>query len=152
MKKTDFKKLNKVQQELLEKAFEAMKNSYNPYSNFYVGAAILSDDERMVGGANVENAAYGTTVCAECSALVRARAEGIKKIIKVAVIGRNSKQLVSDPVSPCGACRQMIFEFSQVSDFDIEVIMSNTKMDKIIIAKISELLPLGFGPKSFDKI
>ncbi len=149
MKKIDFQKLNKIEQSLLQKAFEVMNNSYNPYSKFYVGAAILDSENKIFVGTNVENAAYGNTICAECSALTSARANGVKKVLKIAVIGKNFKKAVLDPVSPCGSCRQMIFEVSQVSGTDIEVIMSNTKMDKIIIAKISELLPLGFGPKNF---
>ncbi len=149
MKKTNFQKLKKIEQSLLQKAFGAMDNSYNPYSKFYVGAAILDSENKIFVGTNVENAAYGNTICAECSALTSARAGGVKKIIKIAVIGKSFKKAVLDPVSPCGSCRQMIFEVSQVSGNDIEVIMSNTKMDKIIIAKISELLPLGFGPNNF---
>lgn len=149
MKKTNFQKLNKIDQNLLKRAFEVMNNSYNPYSKFYVGASVLSSDNEIFVGTNVENAAYGNTVCAECSALTSARAGGIRKILKIAIIGKNCRKAILQPVSPCGSCRQMIFEVSQVSGNDIEVIMSNTKMDKIIIAKISELLPLGFGPNNF---
>lgn len=149
MKKINFQKLNKIDQNLLKRAFEVMNNSYNPYSKFYVGAAVLGDGNKIFVGTNVENSAYGNTICAECSALTSARADGIKKVLKIAVIGKNYKKAVLDPVSPCGSCRQMIFEASQVSGVDVEVIMSNTKMDKIIVAKISELLPLGFGPNNF---
>ncbi len=140
MKKTSFNKLSKKDQDLLMSASDAMLKAYNPYSNFFVGAAILSFDNKIISASNFENVSYGATICAERSALVSANAQGIRKIKKIAIISKNSKK----PISPCGICRQMIFESSQLSNFDIEVIMSNNKMDKIIIAKISELLPLAF--------
>jgi cytidine deaminase len=147
MKKTTFKNLNPTQQQLVLEAAKAMEKAYNPYSHFFVGAAIMTPDKKIITGANVENAAYGSCICAERSALVRANAEGIRKISHIAVIGRPGKKVCPDPVAPCGACRQMIFESSQISKIDTEIIMANTKMDKIIIARISELLPLAFGPK-----
>jgi len=151
MKKTTFEKLNSEQRKLVLAAADVMKNAYNPYSHFYVGAAIMTSDKKIITGANMENAAYGSSICAERAALVRANDEGFKKISKLAIIGRAGKQAVAEPVSPCGACRQMIFEASQVSEIDTEIIMSNTNMDKIIVSHINELLPLGFGPKNFKK-
>lgn len=151
MKKTTFKQLSEDQKKLLLAANTAMEEAYNPYSHFYVGAAIMTPDKKIVTGANVENAAYGSSICAERSALVRANAEGIKKINKIAIIGRANQNSVANPVAPCGACRQMIFEASQISNINIEIIMANTKMDKIIISSINELLPLAFGPKDLKK-
>lgn len=146
MKTTSFSKLNSEQQRLLLAAKEVAKMAYNPYSHFYVGAALLSKDKKIITGANMENAAYNPTICAERSALAKANSEGIRKFSKIAVIANADGQAIKDPVSPCGTCRQMLYEAAQVSGNDIEVIMSNTKMTKIIIASTKELLPLAFGP------
>ena len=146
MKNISYKNLSLIQQKLLQEASIVMEKSYNPYSNFFVGAAVLGDNNKIISGTNIENSAYGSTICAEASALVRAQAEGIKRIKQIALIAKNGSKNLIEPISPCGNCRQIILEFSKKSKIDIEVIMSNTKMDKIIIAKISELLPLAFGP------
>jgi cytidine deaminase len=141
MKKTSFQKLNEKDKELLKKALEATDSSYSPYSGFCVGAAILSLDGKIAIGSNIENSAYGSTICAESSALSNFRSEGLEKAIRIAIIaGKGAGEIVS----PCGNCRQLLFEFSRDSGIDIEVVMSNTEMDKIVIARISELLPLGF--------
>ena len=147
MKKINYKKLTIKERQLLLAATDVLKNAYNPYSKFAVGAALLSQDDEIITGANVENAAYGSCICAERSALVRANAMGIRKFSKIAIIARRSNGPTLDITAPCGACRQMIFEAAQVSEQDLEVIMANTKMTKIIKATISELLPLAFGPK-----
>ncbi len=144
MQKKLYKNLNPIQKKLLQGAVKVMKNAHNPYSSFFVGCTILGDNNKIVSGVNVENSAYGSTICAEASALVRAQAEGIKKIKQIAIIAKNKTTNLSEPITPCGNCRQIISEFSKKSKVDIEIIMSNTKIDKIIIAKISELLPLAF--------
>ncbi|MEI7452536.1 MAG: cytidine deaminase [Candidatus Falkowbacteria bacterium] len=151
MQRTSYKRLTLDRQKLLKAAAEAMKNDYNPYSHFYVGAAILTSKGKIITGSNVENAAYGSSICAERSALVRMTSEGNQKAVRMAIIGQAGKKAVDMPVTPCGACRQMIIEAAQFSAVDVEVIMSNTKMDKIIIATISELLPLAFGPNNLKK-
>ena len=147
MKKINYKKLTAIQQELLMAAQGALKNAYNPYSGFAVGAALLSLKGEIITGANVENAAYGSSICAERAALVRANAMGIRKFSQLAVIGQAASGATTVVTAPCGACRQMIFEAAQLSGRDIKVIMADTKMTKIVIATISELLPLAFGPK-----
>ena len=142
-----FEELTGGKQTLLLKASEALKFTYNPYSNFSVGAALLSLDGDIITGSNVENAAYGSTICTERAALLRANAIGKRIFPAIAVIGRGKNFDCPDIVAPCGSCRRMLFEAAQVSDIDMGVIMSNTKMDKIVVAPISELLPFGFGPK-----
>lgn len=148
-----YKDLTRDNQRLLDAAEEAMANAYNPYSNFFVGAALRAYPGLMIKGANVENAAYGSTICAERSALVRANAMGIRGIEAIAIIcmGRNPKTgetiYTKDVSGPCGACRQMLFEAGQVAGRTLEVIMSSTRKDKILITTINELLPLAFGPK-----
>lgn len=135
------------QRKLLSEAEKVMENAYNPYSNFYVGAALLSNKGEIIVGTNLENAAYGSTICAERAAIASANSRGIRSFNKLAIIARGNGVDTTDITAPCGACRQVIFEFSQVSGIDTEIIMFTTKKDKITIATISEILALGFGPK-----
>lgn len=141
-----FKDLSQQYQELLLAAEKAMAMAYSPYSHFSIGAAILTKDDQIVTGANVENAAHGSGICAERAAVARANAMGQRNFKAVAVIGKGDNDDSGRPISPCGLCRQVLHEFSQVSDRDFEVIMSNTKKDKIVVAKVSELLPFPFNP------
>ena len=146
MKKIPFSKLGPSARELLEAAREAMEGAYNPYSNFFVGAALRTTKGQIVSGSNFENAAYSVTVCAERAAILRASAMGHKTFSKIAVIGRGGQSPSKTIVSPCGVCRQMLMESAQLSNKNIEVFMSSSDMKSIVIATIKELLPLGFGP------
>ncbi len=121
--------------ELIQKAAAAMDNAYVPYSKFPVGAALLADNGSVYTGCNVENASYGLTICAERNAVTSAIADGAQKIIKIAVCGNTP-----GPITPCGACRQVLAEFS---DADTEIICSNTSGDSKIYT-IEEILPAGF--------
>ncbi len=147
MQKPSYEQLEEIQRRLLNEAAKAMDTAYNPYSNFYVGAAILSQDGIIITGSNVENAAYGSTICAERAAILRANAKGIRIFEKIAIIGKGKDFDTTEVTAPCGSCRQMLFESAQISEKNLEVIMATTKMDKIIVATIEELLPLAFGPK-----
>jgi cytidine deaminase len=147
MRQVKFEELSPKEQELLAEAKQAMETAYNPYSRFFVGAALLSQDGRIITGSNVENAAFGSTICAERAALLRANVMGIRIFEKIAIIARGKDSGTSEVTSPCGSCRQMLYEASQVSGKDFEVIMSTTALDKVVISTISELLPLAFGPK-----
>ena len=140
--------LTKEQKELVDAADKVTQNSHSPYSKFRVGSALRCKDNSIVTGTNFENAAYGSTICAERAAIFRANAKGKKEFKQIAIIGRGADFDSEDPISPCGACRQVILEIAHLSDTDIEVIMSNSKKDKIIISSITELLPLGFGPQN----
>lgn len=146
MKSVRLEDLSIADKELLKAAEEVMINSYNPYSHFYVGAAIRLMDRRIVTGTNCENAAYGSTICAERAAILRANSMGERQYDAVAIIAKGETFDTTSVTGPCGSCRQMLFESSQLSGKDLEIIMSTTKKDKIIVATISELLPLGFGP------
>ncbi|MFA6273639.1 MAG: cytidine deaminase [Candidatus Paceibacterota bacterium] len=150
MKNYIFDRLPEDEQQLLKEAEKAMANAYNPYSKFSVGAALLSLDGKIITGSNYENAAYGPTICAERSALVKANSEGIRKFSKIAIIGKGKKGPTVGVTAPCGTCRQMLFEASQISKKDIWVIMANTNMTVIIKARISTLLPLAFGPDDLE--
>lgn len=147
MREVSYDELSGDQKKLLEEADTVKENAYNPYSKFYVGAAILTDDGLIITGANVENVAYGSTICAERMAIGRANAMGKRFFRSMAIIARGENTDTTEVTGPCGACRQMIFEFSCISGHDIEIIMSNTRKDKIIISTIQELLPLAFGPE-----
>ena len=127
-------KLDSVDNKLIEKAGEARRLSYSPYSGFAVGAAVYDEKLGIFTGTNVENSSYGMTVCAERIAIFKAISEGAKDIKKIAIIADDK-----DFVSPCGACRQVIFEFGD----NIEVIMTNLKGDTKK-TYIKELLPHGF--------
>lgn len=119
--------------QLFEAAKTAFENSYAPYSKFPVGAAVLTKDGQIFPGANIENASFGLTICAERVALGNAIANGNVEIEAIAVYAP------VDTISPCGACRQFIIEFGK----DIIVIF---KLDqKIVQKKISELLPFEFS-------
>lgn len=130
-------------QELVNLAFKMLNLSYVPYSNFPVGAAILCSDGSVFTGCNIENAAYGSTICAERTALVKAVSEGHRDDLeKIAVVGNSS-----DYCWPCGACRQMLYEFNP----NLTVLVANGTHDFVSL-KLCELLPHGFGPKSLDQI
>ena len=125
---------------LLEMAIEARKNAYVPYSGYAVGAALETKDGRVFTGCNVENAAYGNTLCAERTALVKAVSEGCRKFTRLAVVGNST-----DYCWPCGACRQMLYEFAP----DLEVLVAR-KDHQFVKFPLRALLPHGFAPESLD--
>ncbi|MDD4213083.1 MAG: cytidine deaminase [Bacilli bacterium] len=122
---------------LYEKALESFHHSYSPYSHFAVGASILLKDGTIVGGTNIENASYGLSNCAERSALFAVYSLGYKKddILSMMVLANTPK-----PVSPCGACRQVMHELLPER---ADIILTNLKRDMKIV-KANELLPYAF--------
>lgn len=112
----------------------AMNRAYCPYSNFAVGAALLTKDGTVITGGNVENASYSGTICAERSAVARAVAEGHREFQVIAVC-----TATAEPCSPCGICRQFLIEFG-----DTKIIMSSSLSDKRIEMQLSQLLPMSF--------
>jgi cytidine deaminase len=122
---------------LLDIAKEVAKNSYSPYSKFKVGCAVLCDNGEIYLGTNIENASYGLTICAERVAIFNAISNGAKKITALAVYTDRKD------VTPCGACRQVIFEFSKNAD-----IIYNSKNNKMKVTNIKSLLPDSFCCKS----
>jgi cytidine deaminase len=140
--------LNFVQKNLLDHAYDAMKNSYSPYSKFSVGAALqIRNSKEIFTGVNVENASYGLVMCAERVAVGNAISNGYIDFSKVAIIAKGEEKDTTDTTGPCGACRQVLYEFYQVANNPLEIIMSTTNKDKIKIATIDEILNLAFGPK-----
>lgn len=124
-------------QKLYEKALEAYNNSYSPYSNFKVGAALLCKDGNIIIGTNVENASFGLSNCAERTAMFNAIASGYKPhdFDCLMVIGNTE-----NPISPCGACREVMKE---ILGLDCKVILTNLK-DERKEMKVSDLLPYSF--------
>ena len=138
---------------LVEQARQAALRAYAPYSKFSVGAAIESVDGEIVLGANMENACYRLGICAEISALTAARqAFGLDKVKRIAVagghVGADGQLAGTGPVTPCGGCRQSIYEAADLSGLDIEVISANGDGTETIVSTIRTLLPHGFGPAS----
>ena len=119
--------------ELVERAIEMAKMAYAPYSHFQVGAAVLADSGKVYGGANVENASYGATICAERNAIAAAVNAGERKLEAIAVTA-----------TPCGMCRQVMREFCDPKAF--KVIVAKTTDDYRVFT-LEELLPESFGPE-----
>lgn len=130
--------------ELYEAAFRAAATAYAPYSKFRVGAALLFDDGVIIDGANVENASYGLTLCAETVAIGKGMSAGRRSGL-VAVAVTNT---LSGTITPCGRCRQIISELAQLSGTDPDIItMTDTGLK---ITPLSVLLPDAFGPASLN--
>jgi cytidine deaminase len=141
---------------LLRAALSAAENAYAPYSRFAVGAAVETTDGQIFSGANMENASYGLTVCAEVGALQAASVSGLLgNVSRIAIAGgliKAAKKSVGEIVTPCGRCRQLILESAHISETDIEVWCANLDLSAIECFKISELLPHGFGPRNLGAV
>ena len=124
---------------LSEAARQAREKAYAPYSRFKVGAAVLTSDGKIYTGCNIENASYGMSNCAERTAIFKAVSEGETKLEALAVIGDTNA-----PISPCGACRQVIAEFGIK-----QVAMANLK-GGVKIVTLEELLPFSFAKADLD--
>ena len=131
-------------QELVARAFSMHRFSYAPYSRFPVGAALLCRDGTVFTGCNVENAAFTPTSCAERTALFKAVSEGVTRFTDIAVVGARRGEVNKQITSPCGVCRQALFEFGGP---ELNVIMARTP-DDFIERSMDELLPFGFGPSN----
>ena len=121
-------------------AIKAKQNALPTYSNFFVGAAVLSDDGKVFTGCNVESSSYSLTICAERNAIYKAVSEGVREFKAIAVAGDTE-----DYISPCGACRQVISDLCG----EIDIILVNGNGD-YIVKKTSELLPFAFGDKDLE--
>ena len=122
---------------LLRMAHDAMKNAYVPYSNFPVGAALLCEDGSVYTGCNVEGASYGNAICAERTALCKAVSEGKRRFDTLAVTANTE-----DFCTPCGICRQMLYEFSP----DLRV-LCGSRDGSHTVHSLKELLPCAFSAK-----
>ena len=125
--------------ELVAAARAARERAYAPYSGFRVGAALRTDQGEVVAGANVENASYGLAICAERAAVAAAIALGHRRFEAIAVAGPGP-----DPVTPCGACRQVLREFPR--GVDLEVLCAGEAGERLLATTLGALLPDSFGP------
>ena len=120
---------------LMDTAKEAAKKSYSPFSKFAVGAGVLTSSGKVYGGCNIENSSFGMTICAERCAIFKAVSDGEKEILAVAIYSPNE-----DDCYPCGACRQVMYEFQ--GEKEIEIITE--EKGELNIKKMSDFLPFGF--------
>lgn len=136
--------------ELIAVARDATSHSHAPYSGFGVGAALLMADGEIIAGCNFENASYGLTLCAETVAIATANAQGkLRQIKEIAIIGGkliDGRITGTDPVRPCGRCRQVINEAGGLSGTDIIVHCASADGSAVEHHKLSDLLPYAFGP------
>ena len=128
-----------MKKELINKAYEAMQYSYSPYSDFKVGAALLTKDGKIYTGCNIENSAYSPTNCAERTAFFKAVSEGEKEFSAIAIVGGKDGE-ITDHCYPCGVCRQVMAEFC---DRDFEIITASPEGIKSYTLK--DLLPEAFN-------
>lgn len=130
---------------LAESAKKAMEDSYSPYSNFRVGAALMCEDGTIYTGCNIENASYSAACCAERTAFFKAISDGKRNFTDLAVCGCNGDELDDTFCPPCGICRQVIREFCD-DNFRIHLISAT----KIKTVTLKELLPLSFCPENLS--
>lgn len=129
-------------EQLIAAALHARQRAYAPYSHFAVGAAALTDDGRIFSGANIENASYPLTICAERVALFCAHMAAARPIVALAVVTPTPTV-----ASPCGACRQVIFELAPQA----QIILLNHDSSERRLTTPQELLPYGFGPDQLTR-
>ncbi len=141
----DAEQLPEIDRQLLAHAVAALDQSYSPYSNFQVGAALLLENGAIVLGSNQENASYPLCLCAERVALAAASSTQAGLAIKsIAITARNPKKLISQPVSPCGACRQVMCESENRQTQAMRVILRGETGAVYILDSAKDLLPLSF--------
>jgi cytidine deaminase len=131
---------------LVKLACDAMMKAYAPYSNYFVGAALLTDDGKVYTGCNIENSSYSPTNCAERTAFFKAVSEGERNFSAIAVVGGPSGD-IKGFAAPCGVCRQVMSEFCDKDKF--EIILFDGKEIKSFLLR--ELLPLSFGADDLSK-
>ncbi|MDD2521965.1 MAG: cytidine deaminase [Anaerolineaceae bacterium] len=130
-----------TKQELIDQACLYQQRAYSPYSHYAVGAAVLAEDGQVYGGANIENSAYPSGLCAERVAIFKAISEGNRQIEAVAVVTSNGG-------SPCGACRQVMREFAEA---DMPVILADDQGNVVFESTMDGILPRSFGPEDLEK-
>lgn len=135
---------------LIEKALEARKQAYAPYSKFAVGAALLTKDDKIYTGCNVENASFSATNCAERTAVFKAVSEGEKVFKAIAIVGGRADtpagEILADYAYPCGVCRQVLREFC---GRDMTILVAKSIEDYKEYT-LEELLPFGFGGENLS--
>lgn len=142
--------LDEREQQLIETAIEATEKAYAPYSNFYVGAAVLLENGAEVIGCNQENAAYPSGLCAERTALFAANAQHPgQPVVALAIAARNKDGLTAQPITPCGACRQVISEVEHRYNKSVKIFLYG-KNRIISVDSINDIMPLQFISESME--
>ena len=132
-----------IAKQLIRAALQARERAYAPYSQFYVGAALLTESGEVFQGCNVECASYGATCCAERSAIVSAVSQGFRRFRAIAVAGFGKNEAASPkPCFPCGICRQMLLEFCHAEQFEVLVQSGAQEYESYTLA---QLLPHAFS-------
>lgn len=129
-------------QKMIDLAIEQLQYSYTPYSQFKVGAALLTKGGKLYTGCNIENAAYTPTNCAERTAFFKAVSEGEREFRAICIVG-GKDGVLTEYAAPCGVCRQVMMEFCNPETF--QIILATGK-EQYEVFTLKELLPLGFGP------
>ena len=129
-------------EKLIDTAIEQLKFSYTPYSNFKVGAALLTKSGKIYTGCNIENASYTPTNCAERTAFFKAVSEGVRDFQAICIVGGKNGKL-TEYTAPCGVCRQVMMVFCNPKTFQIILAVDKERYE---IYTLEELMPFGFGP------
>ena len=150
--KAHFNELGEPEQQLIDKAKSAYSNAYAPYSGFLVGAAVLLENNEIICGNNQENVAYPSGLCAERVALYYAGANYPNVKVKTIAISAKSKTYdITDVVSPCGACRQVMAEYQQNQHKNIRVLLHSPNNELLIANSVEDLLPFMFNSEQLRK-
>jgi cytidine deaminase len=145
-----YEELSEQDRQLIESAKQATQQSYAPYSQFHVGAAVLLEDGTTITGTNQENAAYPSGLCAERTALFHASStHPDKAVVALAIAAHTKGEFTNNPISPCGACRQVMLEIEQRHARPIRILLYGTEGVYVIEGGVRELLPLTFGASFF---
>lgn len=142
MKMLDHKMIEKM----IDTATEQLKYAYTPYSNFKVGAALLTKSGKIYTGCNIENAAYGPSNCAERTAFFKAVSEGEREFQVICIVG-GMNGVMTDYTAPCGVCRQVMMEFCEVDKFQIILAVDKERYKTFLLR---DLFPMGFGPGNLE--
>ncbi len=150
--KTNLSDIEPYAASLLEEASKMLSIAYAPYSNFLVGAAALMEDGSIHHGCNQENASYPLCICGERVALYNSHVNAPgQKVIALAIIAKNPAKRLLTPVSPCGACRQVIAEFEQKQSAPIEIFLQGESDEVFYLKDSSTLLPYQFSGNVLGK-
>ncbi len=136
--------VTREEKELIKWAFVAAKYAYSPYSHFHVGAALMTKENGLYLGCNIENSSYGATNCAERTAIFKAVSDGITSFTAIAIVGYLEGNDPADYAYPCGICRQVMFEFC---DKDFKIIVARSE-DDYKVYTLDQLLPESFGAEN----
>lgn len=148
----DTTEMESADAELLNKARQAVKTSYSPYSKFAVGAAVELANGQIVMGSNQENAAYPSGLCAERVAIFAAASQFPNEaIVSIAIAIESPNHDTEEPIAPCGACRQVMIEYEHLHNHPMNIIMDAEKGSIVKVNKASELLPFDFHADHLKK-